>query len=187
MKTTKETISAQLNAQLDAKKAERAQILAECKREKATAAAKIEAIKAAQAEAESPEAYKKDAAQIHELESYINYLDTRAKTTNAKPLITKEEYNTISGALEAENKKLVDANAAQIFKKLDELKGLLDEYSESANDLQVILNKAQKAHFGRNLGGHLWHALKEGRADPYGVYSNMLLTYFNHRAGELKA
>ena len=187
MRTAKDNISERLTEEINIRRAERAQILAECKSEKAKATALIEALKAAQEDAESPEVYKKNAEQIHEQEAYVNYLTTKANTTQAKPIITKEEYNEIEKELEAENKRLVDANAAQILKKFDELTALLDDYSKSANDLQIVLNEAQEAAFSRKLGGHFWHELRERRPDPYGAYNKMLMTYFNHRAGELNA
>ena len=183
MKTTKEStknsIKERLTAEISAKTAERARILAECKREKATTTAKIDALRAAQAEAENPVEYKKDAAQINELEDYIEYLDYREKSARAKPAIDKEEYKAIEGALAAEHKKVLEASAAQINTKFNELMNLMEEYTSQADELQSVLNTAQTAHFGNTQGGHFWHELKATNPDKFGFFEDFCQVYFN--------
>ena len=186
MRTAKDNISEKLKNLITTKKNEHAQSLAAFKSEKAKARAKIEELQAAQNDAATPEDYKKNAEQIHEQENYISFLDKRAQVVNSTPVISREEYEEIKADLEAENKRVLDASAGAILKAFDDLTALLDEYTKTANDMQSVLELAEKAHFNRTLGGHLWHELREKRPDVNGVYSKMLLTYFNHRANELR-
>ena len=184
--TTKESIAAMLADKIASKKQSRAKNLAEYTREKAEAKRKIEALQAEQDNADTPGAYKMNAEQIHEQEDYIKFLDKRAQVVNSTPVISREEYEEIKADLEAENKRVLDASAGAILKAFDDLTALLDEYTKTANDMQSVLELAEKSHFNRTLGGHLWHELREKRPDVNGVYSKMLLTYFNHRANELR-
>ena len=186
MRTAKDNIAQMLKEKIENKKQERAQNLSEYEREKEAAKEKITMLINEQSDAETPERYKEISEQIHEQEDYISFLEWRTKKANETPLLSLEEFEETKAQLNAENEKTLDACADNILKKFDELTAMLDEYTQTANDLQDVLELAELAHFKRKLGGHFWHALREKRPNPYGVYSKMLLAYLNHRANELR-
>ena len=177
------TIGEKLTAQIEGKKQERMQILTECKKEKAKTQAEIEALKEAQAEAENPDRYRDITKQINDKAEYIEYLDRRAKQTNERPALSRDEYGEIDIELTTENRRLTDAAAGQILKKYDELMQLMEPYAEQANELQKVLNKAQEAHFGRRAGGHFWHTLEDKRPDKNSFFGKFCRAYFDFYAG----
>lgn len=177
------SISEELAAQLESRKEERAQLLAECKAEKAKTGAEIEALKAQQEQAENPALYRDITKQLEEKAEYMEFLEKReqkAKQTTTNPLITRDEYGEIDITLSTENRRLTDAAAAQIIKKYDELIQLMEDYAGQANELQKVLNAAQRAHFGRQAGGHFWHALEDKRPDSRSFFGKFCREYFNH-------
>lgn len=177
--TKKENIAEMLGAKLTERKQERAKLMKECETEKAAANAKIEALKIEHDNAETPGAYKATNEQMQEQKNYIAFLDKRCYEATSTPLITREEYNEIARALNEENTRVLDASAAQILKKYDELISLMEEYATTADEMQAVLNQAQKAHFKRTLGGHMWHALEDKRADNNSFFGKFCRTYFD--------
>lgn len=178
-RTPRADTAAMLAAKLNTRRAERAQILEECKTEKAAAAAKIEALQIEHDSAATPEEYKRTANEMQEQREYKTFLEKRSKEVNASPLITLEEYKEIEKAIKDENSRLIDANAAQILKKYEELLELLETYAGAADELQAVLVDAEKAHFKRALGGHLWHDLEELRADNNSFFGKLCRAFFD--------
>ena len=187
--TTKESIAEKLAAKIETKKQARAKSLAEFTSEKANAKRKIEALQAEQDNADTPGAYKMNAEQIHEQEDYIKFLDKRAQVERTTPLISKEEYKEIENELAGENERLLDAYAPEILKKFNELMQLMSAYTSDADELQDVLNTAQKAHFGHTLGGHFFHTLKTKTPDELGFFKTLCQGFFdrNNMINEVKA
>lgn len=187
MKTAKnnESIAAILAAKIESKTEARKKNLDEYKAEKAGAEKKIEALQAEQENADTPGAYKMNAAQIHEQEEFIKFLDKRAAIEKTTPLISKEEFNEIQKALQEANAQAIKANGAQILAKFNELVELMNEYTAAANEMQNTMNAAEKAHFGRTLGGHLWHELETIHPNKESYFEKFCRDFFNFRIIEL--
>ena len=184
MKPTKNGIMQSLNEQVENKTRERAQALQECKTETARAKQEIEALTIQKQNAKTPADFRSASEAIKEKEEYLTFLAARSKTISAEPAITRAEYNDIYTALTEENAQALAQAAPEIYKKYNELVQLLDTYTEKADSLQEVLNAAQRAHFNRNLGGHLWHALREGRANDE-KFNAVIMAYFTNRTKEL--
>lgn len=182
MKTSQST-SDKLRALLESKRAERSKILAECKAEKVTTEAEIEELKSCQAEAETPDSYKRIASQITEKSNYIVFLEKKEKQTRERPILTGEEYKSIENELNQANAEMTNNAAGQILKKFDELIPLMAEYCREADKLQEVLNLAQVNAFGRKVGGHYWHELKEKRPGDNSFFTAFCMAYFKYYEG----
>lgn len=184
MRASKSGIMQSLNEQVTTRTREHAQALQECKRETEKAKQEIEALTIQKDNAKTPADFRSAAAAIKEKEQYITFLEGRSRTIQAEPALNREEYDQISNALAEENARELEQAAPEIYKKYNELVQLLDNYTATANGLQEVLNAAQRAHFKRTLGGHLWHELRENRANDK-KFEAVLLAYLNTRAKEL--
>ena len=184
MRATKSGIMQSLNEQVTTRTREHAQALQECKTEKENARQEIEALTIQKENAKTPADFRSASEAIKEKEQYIAFLEGRSRAIQEEPAIKREEYNQISVALAEENARELEQAAPEIYKKYNELVQLLDNYTATADGLQEVLNAAQRAHFKRTLGGHLWHELRGGRANDE-KFNAVIMAYFNNRAKEL--
>ena len=150
------------------------------RREYASANEKAIAIDEALKTAEDPEEYKKLLREKSENTSFLEFLNAR-KPNGFKPAITKNEFRDITETCNSEIKALQDSYAPKIQKEIERLISLLDEYSNEAEELEAIKNKACCLYSNSSSALNITGDIKDKDIDPLFYFYHICKAYFNHR------
>ena len=169
----------QIRATLEEKQRARAELKASYKHEKAEVNKAIDSLQALKDQAETPEQFRNIAAQINDKREELEFLENKEATIGSA-ILTEEEYLSIKEQLTEANRKALDKSAPEIMQKYEAFIKAFNAYINEAEDLQNTLSTAQRLHYGREMGGHFAHSLKERTPDKLGYFNKVFFALFNH-------
>ena len=173
----KNTIKA-IEEKLEAKKKEQRETIANYKAERARLTAKTESLEAKINNPESLDDYRDLKKELSETYEYIGFLDAKAKRVSNSNL-TDAEYREIRDELNREIKERQENSAPAIQTALYNLIDLMDAYSADINELEQLLDSANRLHTANMVNPtYKGCEIRDINPDPCGWWQAFVHMYF---------
>lgn len=171
----------EISKNLDAVRIDRDEKQSKLRNEFEAAKRKAIELEAALKEAEDPEEYKKLLNAKSENDNFIEFLKAR-NPNSFKPAITQTEYREINKTINLEVEKLQKEHAPKILKEVQKLVAMLDEYSDEAEAIESVRDKASLLYNNSHSSVYKTGEIKNMDIDPMFYFFHICREYFNHRS-----